>query len=108
MAPFYSLCDAVVCRAGASTLAELAAFGIPALTIPWSGAADGHQEANARAFSSMTGNLTWIEGEENLEEAFAKLLARTPATRRATGDFVNDAASSALWGFAEEKFPSFE
>ena len=102
MAPFYSLCDAVVCRAGASTLAELAAFGIPALAIPWRGAADGHQEANARNFSSMTGNPTWIEGgrdEESLEAAFDKLLKRTLDTRKNSGDFINNTASSALWEF---------
>ncbi|MCL2010739.1 MAG: UDP-N-acetylglucosamine--N-acetylmuramyl-(pentapeptide) pyrophosphoryl-undecaprenol N-acetylglucosamine transferase [Synergistaceae bacterium] len=106
MAPFYSLCDAVVCRAGASTLAELAAFGIPALTVPWRGAADGHQEANARNFSSMTGNPTWIEGErgeEGLKDAFGKLLERIPIVQRHSGDFVNDAASSALWEFGKEK-----
>ena len=107
MAPFYSLCDALICRAGASTLAELAAFGIPALTVPWAGAADGHQEANARAFSTLTGGLTWIEwecGEVSPEDAFAKLFERAPSTRRDAGDFVNDAASSALWKFGESHF----
>jgi len=106
MAPFYSICDCVVCRAGASTLAELAAFEIPALTIPWDGAADGHQEANARAFASMTGNLVWAENEGNLEEAFAKLLSRIPASRKEAGDFANDEASFALWRLSEERFPS--
>ena len=109
MAPFYSLCDCVVCRAGASTLAELEAFGIPALAVPWSGAADDHQEANARCFSSITGNPVWIEGERGeggLENAFDKLLERIPIAGRLADDFVNDAASSALWRFGEEKFPS--
>ena len=108
MAPFYSLCDAVVCRSGASTLAELAAYGIPALTIPWSGAADGHQEANARAFSLMTGNPAWMRNEGGLDEMFTELLScalftRTRIASNNGGNFGSDAASRALWRFAEEK-----
>jgi len=113
MAPFYSLCDAVVCRAGASTLAEVATFGIPALTIPWSGAADDHQKANARVFSSMTGNPAWMENEGSLDEMFADLLSRalSARTRRVlenAGDLVNNDASIALWMFAEEKFSLYK
>jgi len=114
LAPFYSLCDAVVCRAGASTLAELAAFGIPALTIPWRGAVDAHQEANARIFSAKTGYPVWIEekqdgqkeqsGFNKLEEAFEKLLELARKPGKTSGDFTDDSASSALWNFAETKF----
>ena len=39
--------DIVVSRAGATTLAELAAVGRPALLVPLPGAADGHQQLNA-------------------------------------------------------------
>ena len=39
--------DIVVCRAGATTLAELAAVGRPAVLVPLPGAADDHQRANA-------------------------------------------------------------
>jgi UDP-N-acetylglucosamine--N-acetylmuramyl-(pentapeptide) pyrophosphoryl-undecaprenol N-acetylglucosamine transferase len=46
----YAAADLVVCRAGASSLAELARLGKPAVLIPWSGAAANHQEANARSF----------------------------------------------------------
>jgi len=38
----------LVCRAGASTLAELAAVGRPALLVPYPFAANNHQEFNAR------------------------------------------------------------
>jgi UDP-N-acetylglucosamine--N-acetylmuramyl-(pentapeptide) pyrophosphoryl-undecaprenol N-acetylglucosamine transferase len=47
MPNFYQWADLVVCRGGASTLNELAAFGLPAIIIPLP-AADGHQEHNAR------------------------------------------------------------
>ena len=39
--------DVVVCRAGATTLAEIAAVGRVALLVPLPGAADGHQRLNA-------------------------------------------------------------
>jgi len=38
----------VVCRSGALTVAELCAVGLPALFVPYPGAVDDHQTANAR------------------------------------------------------------
>ena len=49
MASRYGRADLVVCRAGATTVAELTALGKPALLIPYPFAADNHQELNARA-----------------------------------------------------------
>jgi UDP-N-acetylglucosamine--N-acetylmuramyl-(pentapeptide) pyrophosphoryl-undecaprenol N-acetylglucosamine transferase len=43
----YAWCDLVVCRAGATSLAELAAVGCPALLIPFPHATDDHQTHNA-------------------------------------------------------------
>ncbi len=48
MADAYALCDLAIARAGASTLGELAALGIPALLIPYPFAAEDHQAHNAR------------------------------------------------------------
>ena len=48
MAEAYAWADLVVCRAGALTVAELAAAGRPALLIPLPHAIDDHQSANAR------------------------------------------------------------
>ncbi len=51
MADAWSAADLALCRAGASTLAELAGYGVPALLVPLPTAAGGHQEANARSFA---------------------------------------------------------
>jgi UDP-N-acetylglucosamine--N-acetylmuramyl-(pentapeptide) pyrophosphoryl-undecaprenol N-acetylglucosamine transferase len=48
----------VLCRAGASTVAELAAAGRPALLVPYPYAADDHQTANAQAFVEAGGGWT--------------------------------------------------
>ena len=45
----------VICRAGASTVAELGAVGRPALLIPYPHATDDHQTANAAAFAAAGG-----------------------------------------------------
>lgn len=52
MAAAYAAADLVVCRSGASTLAELAALGKPAVLVPYPHATDDHQTANARAFQN--------------------------------------------------------
>ena len=49
MAPHYASADFACTRAGASTLAELLAFRLPALLVPYPLAAKNHQMANARA-----------------------------------------------------------
>lgn len=50
MGQAYRASDLTVCRAGASTLAELATFAAPAVLIPYPYAAGDHQNKNARIF----------------------------------------------------------
>ncbi|MBE9515677.1 MAG: undecaprenyldiphospho-muramoylpentapeptide beta-N-acetylglucosaminyltransferase [Proteobacteria bacterium] len=47
MARAYSWADVVICRAGAMTVAELAAGGVASLLVPYPYAVDDHQTANA-------------------------------------------------------------
>ena len=55
--------DLVIARAGASTVAELAAAGRPALLVPFAGAMDDHQTANARQLEAAGGGLCLAEAE---------------------------------------------
>lgn len=50
MAPVYQQADLAVCRAGATTLSELACAGVPAILLPYPHAAADHQSANARFY----------------------------------------------------------
>lgn len=53
MASVYAAADVVVCRAGAMTVAELAAAGVPAVLVPLPGAPGDHQTANARVLERV-------------------------------------------------------
>jgi UDP-N-acetylglucosamine--N-acetylmuramyl-(pentapeptide) pyrophosphoryl-undecaprenol N-acetylglucosamine transferase len=47
MVELWALCDVAVCRAGATTIAELSALAIPSILVPLPGAPGDHQTANA-------------------------------------------------------------
>ena len=53
----YAAADLAVCRAGASTLAELALSGLPAVLVPYPYAADDHQTDNARSVAGSGGAI---------------------------------------------------
>jgi UDP-N-acetylglucosamine--N-acetylmuramyl-(pentapeptide) pyrophosphoryl-undecaprenol N-acetylglucosamine transferase len=63
MARAYEWADLVVCRAGATTIAELTAIGLPALYVPFPHAADDHQTANARALVEAGAGLMVTDAE---------------------------------------------
>jgi UDP-N-acetylglucosamine--N-acetylmuramyl-(pentapeptide) pyrophosphoryl-undecaprenol N-acetylglucosamine transferase len=77
--------DLVVCRSGASTVAEIAAAGKPAVFVPFPRAADDHQRVNAEALA-RAGAAVVVE-ELKLEgvwlaETIAALLGDQPRLRR--------------------------
>jgi UDP-N-acetylglucosamine--N-acetylmuramyl-(pentapeptide) pyrophosphoryl-undecaprenol N-acetylglucosamine transferase len=72
MAEAYSWADLVVCRAGALTVAEIAAAGLPAIFIPFPAAVDDHQTANA--MSMVRAGAAAIISENELNDT---LLADT-------------------------------
>jgi len=58
----YSLADLIICRAGATTIAELQRFKLPAVLIPYP-FAYAHQLANAKALGDLKAALTWVVSE---------------------------------------------
>jgi len=65
MAGAYAWADLVICRAGALTVAELAAAGLPAIFVPYPAAVDDHQTANAKSFAEAGAGV--IVQERNLD-----------------------------------------
>jgi UDP-N-acetylglucosamine--N-acetylmuramyl-(pentapeptide) pyrophosphoryl-undecaprenol N-acetylglucosamine transferase len=96
----YAAVDLVVCRAGASTIAELTACGLPSILVPYPYATGKHQEANARLLEQrgaasvildheLSGNLlaqriiTLIGDKEKLDDMSGRSrdLGNTDASR---------------------------
>jgi UDP-N-acetylglucosamine--N-acetylmuramyl-(pentapeptide) pyrophosphoryl-undecaprenol N-acetylglucosamine transferase len=65
--------SAVVSRAGASSLAELAAMRLPSLLVPFPQAADNHQFHNAKSFVE-TGAAKMLEQKDATPEKVCSLL----------------------------------
>ena len=77
MAETYHWADFAITSAGALTLAELAASGLPSLLVPLSDSAGDHQVENAKAFADATGGWWVPQSEWNtgpLAERMASLL----------------------------------
>ena len=78
MAAEYQQADLIVCRAGATTVAELAIAGKPAIFIPYPFAADNHQELNAREMAQAGAALSFRQADltaAKLAAAIEPLLA---------------------------------
>ncbi len=84
----FARADLLICRSGASTVAEVAAAGKPAIFIPFAAAADDHQTRNAEALASRGAAVLIREAEltpERLAETAAALLG-DPARLRQMGE----------------------
>lgn len=75
MSGAYARADLVVCRAGATTLAELTVCKKASLLIPFPHAADNHQEVNARAMVQNGAALMLRESELTGETLAAQILS---------------------------------
>jgi UDP-N-acetylglucosamine--N-acetylmuramyl-(pentapeptide) pyrophosphoryl-undecaprenol N-acetylglucosamine transferase len=81
-----------ICRAGASTVAELGAIGRPAVLIPYPHATDDHQTANAQAFAAAGGG--WVMPQSSVSpDTLASLLERLLADRAALSAAAQRAGS---------------
>ncbi len=121
----YAAADLVVCRAGAMTLAEIAACGVPAILVPYPFAAYNHQEINAQNLAErggavsirdadLTGDrlahelLRLVKDRETLirMSANARRFARPDAAQRIARRLIEWAASPAAMRAAREGAPA--
>ena len=104
----FALADLLVCRSGASTVAEVTAAGKPAIFIPFPRAADDHQRRNAEAIANAGAAVLIPESEltpQKLAQVVTELLsdparlqamaarARTLAHRDAAAEMAEMAVS---------------
>jgi UDP-N-acetylglucosamine--N-acetylmuramyl-(pentapeptide) pyrophosphoryl-undecaprenol N-acetylglucosamine transferase len=105
--------DFVICRAGATTLSELAAAGRPAILVPLPTATDDHQRKNAEVVARV-GGAEVVDERELTGEALANRilgLARDRARRLRMGEAIRtlarpDAAAriaDRVWSLAGNK-----
>src|SRR5258706_11080401 len=67
MEDLYIQADAVLARAGATTLAEISAFALPSILVPHPHAADNHQAENASVYSGRGAGWMMAQKEVELE-----------------------------------------
>lgn len=77
MQDWYAKTSLVICRSGASSLTELALWGLPSILIPYPYAADDHQKFNAKEFEDKGAAFLFDEKDltaEKLAEAIVSIL----------------------------------
>ena len=70
MADVMRAADLVICRAGASTVSELTALGVPAIMVPSPYVTNNHQEKNARALETHGGVEVLLEQDSSGQALF--------------------------------------
>ena len=85
MADVMRAADLVICRAGASTVSELTALGVPAIMVPSPYVTNNHQEKNARALETHGGVEVLLEQDSSGQALFqaAAGILRDDARREA-------------------------
>ncbi len=91
----YAWADLVICRSGASTVAELAAAGCAALLVPFPAAVDDHQTRNGE-YLVAAGAAQLVQERDLNPELLAALLG-TMLSDRAALARMGEAARSAAW-----------
>ncbi len=101
MAEAYGWADLVLCRAGAMTIAELAATGVGAILVPFPHAVDDHQTRNARFLSEQEAAI--LVPEDELDAArLGALLGELAGARERLLDMARTARSLARPHAAQE------
>ena len=88
MVPVYAGADLAISSAGARTLAEIAAAGLPSLLVPLPEAANHHQSANARCYRAHTTAGPIIENPSDwtAAAAYIETIVRDPHEMRRLGE----------------------
>ena len=89
----FAIADLIVSRAGATTIAEIAACGKPAVLIPWNGAAEGHQWLNARLLEEEEA-CTVADEDVIVDGGLARLIRRLLNDERALNRLARNARRS--------------
>jgi len=97
----YGWADLVVCRAGASTVAELAAAGCAALLVPFPAAVDDHQTRNGEYL--VAAGAAKLMQERDLDPAKLALALRELLADRSALARMGEAARRAAWSDATER-----
>ena len=74
--------DLMICRAGASTLSELAYIGMPSILVPSPNVVANHQEKNARVVEEAGGARVLLEGEFTAQTLLDEIRAILQDTER--------------------------
>lgn len=82
MAEAYRWADLVLCRAGAMTIAELAAVGVASILVPYPYAVDDHQTANARYLSENNAAVLLPQSQLTPEHLSELIKGITPEVLR--------------------------
>lgn len=91
MAGAYEWADLVICRAGALTVAELAAAGVASILVPFPHAVDDHQTSNAR-FLSIAGGAILLPQEALTPEAISLIRNYTRGQLQQMGEKARELA----------------
>src|SRR3989338_3863766 len=75
MASVYAAADMVICRAGATSIAEITALGLASILVPYPFAANNHQEINARCLADK-GAAIMMKQDEIVGDILASYIRR--------------------------------
>ncbi len=108
MAAAYLWADLIICRAGAMTVSEVAAMGIPVIFIPLPNAIDDHQTANAKYLTESGAAILLKQSDltaENLAQQIHCLCENLPERRAIsqTLAYLNATETVAEFCIAEAK-----
>ncbi len=81
MVAAYQWADILICRAGAMTVSEVAAVGIPAIFVPLPNAIDDHQTANAKFLTDANAGILLMQKDLNAENLARKITTMLKHTK---------------------------